>query len=77
MTASGPGRPADEHTTVEDAAVNYAHAQIANGTLSGNTQFTLNGHSPVKRLVWSVDSQQQLSGCIRVWNDGEADPGCN
>jgi hypothetical protein len=76
MIASGPGRPADGHTQAEDAAIDHAHAQIALGVLSGNTQFVLNGNPNVKRLVWSVDSMQQLNGCIRAWTDGDPDPGC-
>jgi hypothetical protein len=76
MIASGPERPSDSHTEAEDAAIEYAHAQIAIGVLSGNIQFVLNGNPSIKRLVWSVESQQQLNGCIRAWTDGSPDPGC-
>ncbi len=70
----GPGRPADSHTEVEQAAVNYAKQQISSGALTGNTQFTVSGNSNVKRLKWDANSIYQEDGYIKVWVEGEPEP---
>lgn len=76
MLATGPNRPADDHTVVEDAAMEYALAEIANNVLSGNMQFTISGNSNVKRLIWTASSNLNETGCIRVFEEGQSDPGC-
>jgi len=76
MLATGPNRPADDHTVVEDAAMDYAQAQIASNVLSGNMQFTISGNSNVKRLIWTASSSLNETGCIRVYEEGGTDPGC-
>jgi hypothetical protein len=62
MLATGPNRPADDHTVVEDAAMDYAQAQIASNVLSGNMQFTISGNSNVKRLIWTASSSLNETG---------------
>jgi hypothetical protein len=70
----GPGRPSDDHTEVEQAAVSYAKAQIALGVLSGNTLITVPNNNKTKRLKWSSSSEYQESGYIKVWESDAPEP---
>lgn len=70
----GPGRDADSHTEVEQAGVNHAKAQIAAGTLAGNTTFSISGNSNIKQLKWSATSTAFRTGFIKIWVYGDPEP---
>jgi hypothetical protein len=70
-----PERGSDEHTTVEQAGMDYAQNQIRLGNLTGNTLFSIPGSDLIKRLRWSMSYTNDLAnGFIRIWEHDKPEP---
>lgn len=68
---SGP----NEHTTVEQAGMDYAQNQIRLGNLTGNTTISIPGSTLQKRLRWSMSYTDGLAnGFIRIWEHDKPEP---